>query len=131
MSQPGTTSTEVKPKEKKYFLVTGSRTWSDFHAIESQLENMSPDEWILVQGGASGADRIANHIWKKMEGESITCKADWDKYGKAAGPKRNEEMLKDHPISKAFAFCINASAGTMHMISLLNKNKIPVTVTMI
>jgi hypothetical protein len=46
----------------------------------------------LVHGGAGGADRIAER-WAIERGVTIeTYPADWTKYGKGAGPRRNTAM---------------------------------------
>ena len=49
----------------------------------------------------------------------------WNIHGKAAGPIRNESMVNDFPISHALAFWRGHSRGTAHMISVLQRKKIP------
>lgn len=115
----------------EHLLVTGSREWKDLDTIERELSKHSVENTILVHGGCRGADLMAESIWKKMGGQSISCpvtKEDWEKWGKRAGLLRNKSMLKDYPIKKALAFCLHGSNGTMHMVSLLNKAKIPVVI---
>ena len=114
--------------EKTHVLVTGSRTWTDMPTIEKELKKLSLDEHILVHGGARGVDSIAGYLWKKMGGEAMVCrveKEDWEKYGLAAGPRRNKHMLDNYPIKKALAFNKGNSKGTMHMIKLLKDAKVP------
>ncbi len=115
----------------RYILITGSRTWTDYATIEKELDKLSVDDVTLVHGGAKGADSIADFIWKKKGGNTVVCVPDWNKFGKAAGPLRNEQMLLDHKISSALAFCNKGSKGTMHMVSLLNKKKIPVSLELV
>jgi len=56
--------------------------------------------------------------------------ADWDKYGKSAGYKRNEEMAiyskEDNGV--LIAFWDEVSKGTKHMIDLANKHGLKVFV---
>jgi len=72
---------------------------------------------ILIHGGAPGADTLAGQIGVEL-GFIIECHpAEWDKYGKAAGPKRNIEMLEREPdLVLAFHKDLNESRGTAHTV---------------
>jgi hypothetical protein len=50
---------------------------------------------VVIHGAAPGADTEAEH-WAltSILVQVIPCPADWDGEGKAAGPKRNERMLR-------------------------------------
>lgn len=49
---------------------------------------------LLIEGGASGADILAS-VWAKYHGiPSLTVAATWNTEGAAAGPLRNERMLR-------------------------------------
>jgi hypothetical protein len=47
--------------------------------------------------------------------------ADWDKYGKAAGPIRNKQMLDEGNPEKVIAFRFKNSRGTQNMINQAEK----------
>ena len=48
---------------------------------------------ILVHGGGPGVERIAAQ-WADRNGvHQIVCKPDWDRHGRAAPFRRNEELL--------------------------------------
>jgi hypothetical protein len=47
----------------------------------------------IVEGGAPGADRRAQDWAADRRVPCRTMRADWSRYGKAAGPRRNAEML--------------------------------------
>lgn len=48
----------------------------------------------VVSGGASGADEFGEDFAKMFNIPVKRFHADWDNYGKAAGPIRNQEMAK-------------------------------------
>lgn len=78
----------------------------------------------VVEGGARGIDYAAR-MWAEANNiPVITMKADWDLYGNAAGPVRNEDMAN---IADALiAVWDGSSRGTQHMIRAMNKKKKPV-----
>lgn len=52
------------------------------------------EDLLIVQGGAKGADRAARDWALRLDGpRPITFAADWARYGRMAGPLRNEEMV--------------------------------------
>ena len=85
--------TPVKPAFTA--LVCGGRDYSDRDAVFRALDSLQakhPNITIL-QGGASGADALAHEWAMARERPSITVPAEWGKYDKAAGPRRNTIML--------------------------------------
>ena len=50
-------------------------------------------DMVLVHGGGSGVKRIAAS-WAERNGvHQIVCKPDWQKHGRAAPFRRNDELL--------------------------------------
>jgi hypothetical protein len=96
----------------KDVIVTGGRDYSDANMVEDVLDLF--DIGLLIQGGASGADRLAEMYADAHSIESVTIEADWDKHGRAAGPIRNKEMLKRYPNAIVIAF--PGGAGTQNCI---------------
>ncbi len=48
---------------------------------------------VLVHGGGPGVERIAAQ-WAERNGvHQVVCKPDWDRHGRAAPFRRNEELL--------------------------------------
>lgn len=70
-----------------------------------------------------GADSIAGEWAKKRGVKQKPVPAEWNKYGKAAGFKRNSEMASMNP-DKCLAF--PGGDGTKMMISILEKKGIKV-----
>lgn len=74
----------------------------------------------VIQGGAFGADALADHWAFDRKLNRIEYPADWDKYGKAAGMIRNAEMLKENP---DLVIAFPGGRGTAGMVKLAkNKN---------
>lgn len=76
-------------------LVCGGRDYANISAVYHALYAVHRKRGItlLIEGGASGADRIARS-WAVVNSVPFeTEHADWAKYGKAAGPIRNALML--------------------------------------
>ncbi len=79
-------------------LVTGSRTWHDIPAIERALAvilDRHPEGVLLVHGACPrGADAIAAAYAARTPGYQIEAHpADWHRHGRAAGHRRNAEMI--------------------------------------
>lgn len=84
-------------------LVCGSRSWSDREAVFARLDELlveSAGEMFVIHGGARGADRMAQE-WLEARGRDNdhdrrvfpVTDADWKRYKKAAGMRRNRRML--------------------------------------
>jgi len=48
----------------------------------------------IIQGGAPGIDSCAKKVAEELLGHSRTFDANWNAYGKSAGPKRNRQMAE-------------------------------------
>ncbi|MEU0952843.1 SLOG family protein [Streptomyces niveus] len=115
-------------------IVTGSRLWEDHEKVFRALEDLWIDTVgpLFVRHGAchSGADQFAS-IWCEMGayGEVFEIKhpADWDTYGKAAGPIRNREMAQAGA-DLCLAFPLGESRGTWNCVNECKKAGIPVKV---
>lgn len=112
-------------------LVCGDRNWTSYTAIYNSLLSLS-EEWgsniRIVSGGCVGADKMAVKAAKQLGYEFIEYPADWDTYGRAAGPIRNKQMITEEEIELVMAFHDNiaSSKGTANMITQAKKQKIPV-----
>jgi hypothetical protein len=68
----------------------------------------------LIHGGARGADEGARD-WGKSEGIPVHCfEANWRKYGKRAGPMRNQRMIDEGKPDVVIAF--PGGNGTADMV---------------
>jgi uncharacterized protein DUF4326/SLOG family YspA-like protein len=72
--------------------ITGQRNWDDWTTLVNALNNANPE--CIVQGDARGAD-LMSRKWAEINGVNhIDMPANWELYGKSAGPIRNREMLR-------------------------------------
>lgn len=89
---------------------------------------------VLIHGCAKGADQLSEYTTREMFntlGTMIAYErypADWEKYGKAAGPIRNKQMLDEGKPDMVIAFLAPDSRGTKNMIEQAEKADIPVKV---
>jgi hypothetical protein len=101
----------------KVVLVTGGREYSDAEKVRSTLNMVYTERFpidYLMEGGARGADYLA-HLWAVENGiQPVTMYANWDFYGKAAGSKRNGNMLSLVKIDLVVAF--PGGNGTADMV---------------
>jgi hypothetical protein len=80
-------------------LVTGGRSFSNRTLLFAVLDGLHADHVFttLIHGGASGADRMAGE-WAASRCIPVEAyPADWQKYGRAAGPIRNQRMIDRKP----------------------------------
>ena len=97
-------------------LVCGGRDYIDQDAIRrrlAELRDEHPDA-VVIHGAAPGADSWAGYIAGTLGLMVEVHPANWAKYGKAAGPIRNQEML-DSGVDLLIAF--PGGRGTQDMVS--------------
>lgn len=109
-------------------LICGSRDWSNWDKIRQYLRTLDKDT-VIIEGDARGADKMSGYLAEKEFGfKVVKFPADWNKYDKAAGPIRNQQMITEGKPDKAVAFWDGESRGTADMIKRLESAKIPVDI---
>jgi len=108
-------------------LICGSRSWTDRKAIRDFLLTL-PKSSVVIEGEASGVDTIAREEAEKLGIEVLKFPADWKRYGRAAGPIRNRQMLVEGKpdIVVAFHSDISKSKGTLNMLRQAKERKFPI-----
>jgi len=64
-----------------------------YEALAWAAEGVRGGDVVLVSGGARGADRFAEVYAEAMDWGVEVHRADWDQFGRAAGVRRNAEMV--------------------------------------
>jgi hypothetical protein len=112
-------------------IVAGSRGFSNYKLLREQCNKYLSRKRkecnvIIISGHARGAD-ILGEKYANDEGFGLEIyPAQWDKYGKRAGYRRNEEMGE---IADALiAFWDGKSRGTKHMIDFMSNKNLPVKI---
>ena len=111
-------------------LITGSRDWIDYPAVYDRilgLYNEVGDPLTVVEGGARGVDAMAEQAAIKLGLNLEVYPADWKKYGKAAGPIRNQQMVDTMP-DFCYAFIRNNSKGATHCANAAKEAGIPTVI---
>lgn len=113
-------------------LVCGSRHWEDRALIARTLADKgcgyAPVK--VIHGDCRGADRMAGEYAEHQGCSVFKFPADWTKYGRAAGPIRNQQMLDEGKPDLVLAFHddIERSKGTKDMVIRARNAGIPVEI---
>jgi hypothetical protein len=73
-------------------IFCGSRDWKDREAIRKVMSGLDQDGLTVIHGAQRGADVLSGEVALELGVSVIPVPADWDAYGDAAGPIRNEQM---------------------------------------
>lgn len=121
-------------KTIKRVVIAGCRDYNNYDEarqyIDFCLSNIRKvHDIIIVSGGASGADAIGERYAKENGFKVEKYPADWEKYGRSAGPRRNKQMaeVSDYVI----CFWDKKSKGTKSMIECAKKLDKPVKIKII
>ena len=87
-------------------LVCGGRNYWKPSLVNRALAHVHAKRGItlLIHGAAPGADKLADDWAKAVGVERQPFPADWDKFGKSAGPIRNKRMLDEGKPDAVVAF---------------------------
>jgi len=115
-------------------LVCGGRYFQDVALLWRHLDQLHAKSPItcVIEGGSDavageyyGADYWAR-MWAQARGiNSVTCWADWDQFGRWAGPKRNKEMLEQYGPDLVLAF--EGGKGTADVVKQAQAAGVAVT----
>lgn len=103
---------------KSRIAIVSDRDFDNFEFLEKEILLLcNRNNWeisLIVSGGASGADNLAERFADKYQIKILIHYPDWDLYGKKAGFVRNQLIVDDSDI--VIAFWDGASTGTKSTI---------------
>jgi hypothetical protein len=104
----------------KKIIIAGSRNFDNFIFLRNKMDFLllesSIEDVLIISGTARGADKLGERYAETRGIEIKRMPANWDKHGKSAGYKRNEQMAQI--ATHCVLFWDGKSRGTMHMRDL-------------
>lgn len=116
-------------------IIAGSRSFSNYPLLKektaefiSHLKDklkIGPETPIeVVCGMARGADLLGKRFAEENNLNVIEMAAEWDRWGRSAGYRRNEDMAKISGACIVFRVGKESSKGSTHMINLAKRYKL-------
>lgn len=110
-------------------IIAGSRGCVDKDELLTALAECGWKPTAVISGTARGAGRLGE-AWANESG--VPCErfhADWDRHGKSAGYRRNEQMADN--AEALIALWDGLSRGTKHMIDISRRKGLKVHIHII
>lgn len=103
----------------KRIVIAGCRDYNNYTEakkyIDECISDIKKDNTIIIlSGGSNGADKIGERYAKENDFQIELFLADWKRFGKSAGPKRNKLMAE--ATDYVICFWDGKSRGTKSMI---------------
>ena len=118
-----------------FVTIAGPRDYTDNEFVINILDGLLSNivtkhnrRVHIIEGGAYGVDALAKLYALQNKLLYTEVKADWDKYGRSAGPRRNQKMAKMSDYCIVF---FKGSRGSASMIAEALKQNVPVYVVSI
>ncbi|GGK56084.1 MULTISPECIES: DUF2493 domain-containing protein [Flavobacteriaceae] len=108
-------------------IISGSRNFTNYQKLcEACDQFLQGQNSIEIVSGAyyKGADKLGEQYAKERGFLLTKFPADWKRFGRAAGPKRNEQMA--NYADALIAFWDGKSRGTKNMIEVAKSNHLNV-----
>lgn len=128
MENPTSSLNEIR------IIVAGTRTFSDYELLRSKLDDFvsklkqkHPDKQVvIITGAAKGADKLGSLYARNHNIPLKEFPADWNTYGRAAGPIRNQQMSDYalHEVPVLIVFWDGESRGTKNMINIAKRHNV-------
>lgn len=107
-------------------IIAGSRGITNFNIVAKAIQDSQFPISEVVSGGAKGVDQLGERWAAQNKIPTRVFPAQWDKLGKSAGYRRNEDMAKY--ANALIAIWDGQSKGTKHMIDIAKSKGLQVYV---
>ena len=104
-------------------IIAGSREITNYEFVSHIIKQSGYTITEVVSGTANGVDRLGEQWARDNNIPYKRFPANWDHYGKAAGPIRNREMAEY--ADAAIVVWNGSSSGTKNMIQEMTKREKP------
>lgn len=114
-----------KEKMDMKLIIAGKRDFYDYEKLKAEVDKLRKSIEIdeIVSGRCSGADKLGERYAREHNIPVKVFPANWDAYGKSAGPIRNRKMALYADV--LIAFWDGESRGTKNMILQMKEQKKP------
>ena len=125
-------TTTLFDKDQARIIVVGGRDFTDYALLSETLDvilkRYTLREVQIVSGCCRGADALGERYAREHGIPVVRFPADWQAYGKAAGPIRNRKMAEYAAECDGMlvAFWDGKSRGTASMIRLAEKYELQI-----
>ena len=115
-------------------VVGGCRDFFDYPVVSYHLDTLlkqydPADTIVFLSGHCSGVDQLVERYAIEHAHSLILFPAEWERYGRAAGPIRNKSMVESS--DQVVAFWDGKSRGTASLIGYARKLGKPITIVKI
>ncbi|MCI2230298.1 DUF2493 domain-containing protein [Polaribacter sp. MSW13] len=110
-------------------IIAGSRNFTNYQKLKTVCNQFLQNQTdIEIVSGAhyKGADKLGEQYAKEKEYPVTKFPANWNRYGKAAGPKRNLQMV--NYADALIAFWDGKSRGTLNTIKLAKQKGLTIKI---
>ena len=110
-------------------IIAGGRDFTNLDLMTSKLDWILKDvdqEVTIISGTARGADQTGEAYAELRGYEVARYPAEWNRYGKSAGYKRNEQMAET--ATHCVVFWDGQSRGSKHMIDIAKREGLPLRI---
>lgn len=126
LSTPEKKRDEKAVSQYKFVMEVLHKITEEFSKHVDFYDNWLPSDITIISGGAKGVDSTAIDFAAVNWCPFVEFKANWKKYGKRAGPIRNQAMIDQGKPDLVVAF--PGGTGTADMVSRAIKANIPVRI---
>lgn len=100
-------------------IIAGSRTITNYNLVCNAIQESKFNVDEIICGMANGVDFLGRRYGIESRISVVEMPANWDKFGKSAGYRRNEDMAKI--ATHLILVWDGKSKGSGHMLDLAKK----------
>lgn len=118
----------------KKIVIAGCRNFSNYKIAKEYIDFCIRDikekyELVFISGGCKGADSLGERYAHENGYTLEIYPANWEKYGRSAGPKRNKLMAEN--CDYVICFWDEKSPGTKSMLKYAKELNKPIKIKII